>query len=179
MGVHALRRSRYAPVPLHGLCVCARPRVFVRVSMGCVHAVAAAVRAPLGYSWAKTTTVFLHQYYYPAISSSLQRWPSFSRARLLKGGVVGDGHPRTFSEALCMVVGGEEILLSNALPYRLLLDQGQSVCVGEGCACCIMHDRSRMTPDPRNPTVSGRSMSSFHRSGRHRLHQARSAGRVA
>ena len=41
----------------------------------------------------------------------------------------------------------------------------------------IMHGRSRMTIDPRIPTMPGRSMSGFHRPGRHCLHQARSAVR--
>ena len=35
-----------------------------------------------------------------------------------------------------------------------------------------MHGRSRMTMDPRIPTVPGPSVSSFHRSGRHCLRQA-------
>ena len=39
------------------------------------------------------------------------------------------------------------------------------------------HSRSCMTIDPRIPTVPGRSMSGFHRAGRHRVHQARSAVR--
>ena len=34
------------------------------------------------------------------------------------------------------------------------------------------HDRSRMTIDPRIPTMPGRSMSGFQRRGRHCLHQA-------
>ena len=37
--------------------------------------------------------------------------------------------------------------------------------------------RSRMTIDPRIPTMPGRSISGFHRPGRHCLHQARSAVR--
>ena len=39
----------------------------------------------------------------------------------------------------------------------------------------LMHGLSRMTIDPRIPTVPGRSMSGFHRLGRHRSHEARSA----
>ena len=44
----------------------------------------------------------------------------------------------------------------------------------------LMHGRSinsRMTIDPRIPTMPGRSTSGFHRPGRYRLHQARSAVR--
>ena len=41
----------------------------------------------------------------------------------------------------------------------------------------LMHGRSHMTIDPRIPTVPARSMSGFHRPGRHRLHQVRSAVR--
>ena len=40
-----------------------------------------------------------------------------------------------------------------------------------------MHGRSRMTIDPHIPTIPGRSMSGFHRPGRHCLHQAGVAGR--
>ena len=39
----------------------------------------------------------------------------------------------------------------------------------------FMHGRSCMAIDPRIPTMSGRSMSGFHRPGRHCLHQARNA----
>ena len=38
-----------------------------------------------------------------------------------------------------------------------------------------MHGRSRMTIDPRTPTMPGRSMSGFHRPGRHCMHRAQSA----
>ena len=41
----------------------------------------------------------------------------------------------------------------------------------------VMHGRSRMTIDPRIPTMPGRSTSGFHRPGRHCLHQARNAVR--
>ena len=41
----------------------------------------------------------------------------------------------------------------------------------------FMHGRSRMTLDPRVPTMPGRSTSGFHRLGRHCLQQARSAVR--
>ena len=40
-----------------------------------------------------------------------------------------------------------------------------------------MHGRGRITINPRIPTMPGRSMSAFHRPGRHCLHQARSAVR--
>ena len=40
-----------------------------------------------------------------------------------------------------------------------------------------MHGRSRMTIDPRNPTLPGRSTSGFRLQGRLGLHQARSAGK--
>ena len=42
-----------------------------------------------------------------------------------------------------------------------------------------MHGRSRMTRDPRIPTMLGRSTSGFHQPGRHCLHQARSAVRCS
>ena len=41
----------------------------------------------------------------------------------------------------------------------------------------LMHGRSRTALNPRIRTMPGRSISGFHRSGRHCLHQARSAGR--
>ena len=41
----------------------------------------------------------------------------------------------------------------------------------------IMRGRRRMPIDPRVPTTPGRYTSSFHRPGRHWLHQARSAVR--
>ena len=41
----------------------------------------------------------------------------------------------------------------------------------------LMHGRSRMIIDPPIPTMLGRSMSVFHRPGKHCLHQARSAVR--
>ena len=44
--------------------------------------------------------------------------------------------------------------------------------VGLGCTH-VMHGRSRMTIDCRIPTIPGRSMSGFHRPGRHCLHQER------
>ena len=42
-----------------------------------------------------------------------------------------------------------------------------------------MHGRSRMTTDPRIPTIPGQSTSGFHQPGRQRLHQARSAVRCS
>ena len=45
--------------------------------------------------------------------------------------------------------------------------------------CHAMHGRSRMTIEPRIPTMTGRSTSRFHRSGRRHLHQARSAVRCS
>ena len=41
----------------------------------------------------------------------------------------------------------------------------------------LMHGRSRVTVDLRIPTMPVRSISGFHRPGRHCLHQARSAVR--
>ena len=41
----------------------------------------------------------------------------------------------------------------------------------------LMHGRSRMTVDPRIPTMPGRSMLGFHRPGKHCLHHARRKGR--
>ena len=45
-----------------------------------------------------------------------------------------------------------------------------------GCTQFV-HGRSCMTIDPRIPTMPGRSTSGFHQTGRHCLHQARSAVR--
>ena len=45
---------------------------------------------------------------------------------------------------------------------------------GGGCTKCV-HDRSRMTIDPRIPVMPGRSTSGFRQPGRHCLHHARSA----
>ena len=43
---------------------------------------------------------------------------------------------------------------------------------GEGGGCTyFVHGRSRMTIDPRIPTMPGRSTSGFHYPGRHCLHQ--------
>ena len=46
---------------------------------------------------------------------------------------------------------------------------------GEGVCAQFVHGRSRMTIDPRIPTMPGRSTSGFHQPDRHCLHQARSA----
>ena len=43
----------------------------------------------------------------------------------------------------------------------------------------FMHGRSRMTVDPRTPTMPGRSASGFHRPGRHRVHPTRSTARCS
>ena len=48
--------------------------------------------------------------------------------------------------------------------------------VGRGCTQFV-HGRSRMTIDPRIPTMPGRSTSGFDQPGRHCLHHARSAVR--
>ena len=50
----------------------------------------------------------------------------------------------------------------------------QSACRTEGGrgVLIVMDGRSRMTIDPRIPTMPGRSMSGFHRPGRHCLHQS-------
>ena len=52
---------------------------------------------------------------------------------------------------------------------------------GRGCTwySIFMHGRSRMTIDPRIPTMPGRSTSGFHRLSRHCLHQPRSAIRYS
>ena len=47
----------------------------------------------------------------------------------------------------------------------------------EGWCTHVMHGHSRMTVDPRIPTMPGRNTSGFSRPGRHRLHRARSAVR--
>ena len=49
---------------------------------------------------------------------------------------------------------------------------------GGGCTQSV-HGRSRVTIDPRIPTMPGRSTSSFHQPGRHCWHQARSAVRCS
>ena len=48
---------------------------------------------------------------------------------------------------------------------------------GRGGCTQFVHGRSRMTIDPRIPSMPGRSTSGFHQPGRHWLHQARSAVR--
>ena len=48
---------------------------------------------------------------------------------------------------------------------------------GEGCTQFVIHDRSRMAIDSCIPTIPRQRTSSFHRPGRHCLHQARSAVR--
>ena len=50
---------------------------------------------------------------------------------------------------------------------------------GVGECTQFVHGRSRMTIDPRIPTMPGRSMSGFHQPGRHCLHHARSAVRCS
>ena len=50
---------------------------------------------------------------------------------------------------------------------------------GGGTYSIFMNGRSRMTIPPCIPTMPGRSTSGFHRPGRHRLHQARSAVRCS
>ena len=47
---------------------------------------------------------------------------------------------------------------------------------GERRCSHIMHGRSHVIIDPCIPTMPGRSMSGFHRPGRHCLHQERSTG---
>ena len=49
-----------------------------------------------------------------------------------------------------------------------------TVCQAAGVLDLMHGRRSRMPIDPRIPTMSGRSMSGFHRPDRHCLHQARS-----
>ena len=49
---------------------------------------------------------------------------------------------------------------------------------GGGCTQFV-HDRSRMSIDPRIPTMPGRSTSGFHKPRRHCLHRARSAVRYS
>ena len=50
---------------------------------------------------------------------------------------------------------------------------------GGGGRTKFVHGRSRITIDPRIPTMSGRRTSGFHQPGRHCLHQARSAVRCS
>ena len=51
---------------------------------------------------------------------------------------------------------------------------GLRLVVLRGGVLIIMHGRSRMTVDPRIPTMPGRSTSGFHQTGRRCSHQARS-----
>ena len=51
--------------------------------------------------------------------------------------------------------------------------------VGMGGRTQFVHGRSRMTVDPRIPTMPGRSTSGFHQTGRYCLHQAQSAVRCS
>ena len=50
---------------------------------------------------------------------------------------------------------------------------------GLGGCTQFVHGGSRMTIDPRIPTMPGRSTSGFHQPGRHFLHRARSAVRCS
>ena len=50
---------------------------------------------------------------------------------------------------------------------------------GWGGCTLFVHGRSRVTIDPRIPTMPGRRMSGVHQPGRHCLHQARSAVRCS
>ena len=50
---------------------------------------------------------------------------------------------------------------------------------GGGGYSLFMHGRSRMTIDPRTPTMPRRRMSGFHRPDRYCLHQVRSAVRCS
>ena len=58
-------------------------------------------------------------------------------------------------------------------------ERGGGKGVGRGGRTQFVHGRSRMTIDPRIPTMPGRSTSGFHQPGRHCLHQARSAVRCS
>ena len=60
--------------------------------------------------------------------------------------------------------------------YRVAANQRQPNLyrIGGGCTQFV-HGHSRMTIDPRIPTMPGRSTSGFQQPGRHRLHHARSA----
>ena len=51
--------------------------------------------------------------------------------------------------------------------------------IGGGGGTQFVDGRSRMTVDPRIPTMPGWSTSDFHQPGRHFLHQARSAVRCS
>ena len=56
---------------------------------------------------------------------------------------------------------------------RLDTRRRPGACVGGGGCTNVMHDRSRMTIDPRIPVMPGRSTSGFRRPGRQCLQQAR------
>ena len=58
-------------------------------------------------------------------------------------------------------------------------DHGTGSEVGGPASSIFMHGRSRMTIDPRIPTMPGRSTPGFHQSGRHCLRQARGAVRCS
>ena len=60
-----------------------------------------------------------------------------------------------------------------------LLSSAPNLSMSWGGGTQFVHGRSRMTIDPRIPTMPGRSTSGFHQPGTHRLHQARSAVRCS
>ena len=59
----------------------------------------------------------------------------------------------------------------------LLVSMSPGVPGGGGSVVITMDGRSRMTIDPRIPTMPGRKTAGFRRPGIHCLHQARRAGR--
>ena len=65
---------------------------------------------------------------------------------------------------------------TNVTQKQVALCHERATLSARGCTH-VMQGRSRMTIDPGMATIPGRSTSSFHRPGRHCLHQARSAAR--
>ena len=62
---------------------------------------------------------------------------------------------------------------------RAILGGGAGGGAGGGGGTQFVLGRSRMTIDPRIPTMPGRSTSAFHEPGKHCWHQARSAVRCS
>ena len=78
-------------------------------------------------------------------------------------------------------------MAQQVVPKPLCDEQRPSTCVEEapfgvargGGGAQFVHYRSRMTTDPRIPTMPGRSTSGFHQPGRHGLRQPRGAVRCS
>ena len=93
--------------------------------------------------------------------------------------VVGArGRARTYLSLALFVDRWPRISFQDGALFLLLIETPQHLHHGGGCTQ-VVHGRSRMTVDPRIPTMPGRSTLGFHQTGRHCLHQARSAVRCS